>query len=163
MPFSAYRPHLEDLPSVDIRRLKAKGMFSVGQIEALEVDSKRIKLSTTKPKYGGIRYWFVCPQCLTRRVCLYRLRGHWKCRECTGLQYRSQAYDKQSQALLQKARLEAKLESDGSKPKWMRWPTYYRLLEEIEYYQDLADQRFLESRKMPTMEKVKRIIKRTGY
>lgn len=51
---------------------------------------------TTRPYYGGLRCWFVCPACGTRCVKLYSPAGSrspFACRRCWGLVYGSQ-YDR---------------------------------------------------------------------
>lgn len=138
MPYVSQKTHLEGLQCLDIRKLKADGTLPLGEeFKYVQVDCNRIRLSVTQCNYGGFRHWFVCPHCLDSRTCLYWYRNRWQCRTCTGLLYRSQAYDKQGQAHLQEQRLFAKLNEDGSKPKGMRWATYYRICDEIDYYQEL--------------------------
>ncbi len=56
-----------------------------------------ITLQTTRPNYGGARWWFSCPICQRRAGWVYLdpRRGRFCCRRCAGLMYRSQqAHDK---------------------------------------------------------------------
>jgi hypothetical protein len=51
-----------------------------------------VKLATTRPNYGGTRYWFKCPHCNRRVRKLYAGAGIGvlACRTCFGLVYDSQ-------------------------------------------------------------------------
>jgi hypothetical protein len=64
--------------------------------------SQRIELQSTRPNYGGERYWFLCPTCRGRRTKLYLAKeaGAFACRTCLGLMYRSQYRDPRYRALL---------------------------------------------------------------
>lgn len=136
MPYVAQQYTVEDLPKIDMRQLKASGQLKSGDQVARSVTCKgsTVYFETTKPAYGGIRYWLICPYCSENRRTLYWHKQRWECKKCTGLLYRSQSYSKQGQALWQAEQLEAKLNSDGTKPKWMRWPTYDKICEDIEHY-----------------------------
>lgn len=52
-----------------------------------------VRFTYTEPNYGGVRPWFVCPDCETRRRKLYLPPrpdvGRYLCRECYDLGYRS--------------------------------------------------------------------------
>jgi hypothetical protein len=49
------------------------------------------RLETTEPHFGGVRWWFSCPQCGKRCKKLYLPPGQWEigCRLCHNLTYRS--------------------------------------------------------------------------
>jgi hypothetical protein len=95
------------------------------------------ELLTTRPRYGGVRYWWACPRCGLPRRILYcypaRGRQRFACRRCHGLRYaveRQTVTDRlhrRAQKLWTRAGSE-----DGSepwqKPKWMRWDTFSRLV-----------------------------------
>jgi len=49
------------------------------------------KLITTRPHYGGVRWWYVCPVCQKRRTALYLSGSSMECRQCAGLHYPSQS------------------------------------------------------------------------
>jgi hypothetical protein len=103
--------------------------------EPLEIDDK-ILLVSSRPPFGGLRWWFVCPR-LNRRVRkLYLPLGgrHFWSRLAYRLPYASQrgtATDRahRGQAKI-KARLIGNLDPDERdlppKPKWMRWRTNNR-------------------------------------
>jgi hypothetical protein len=58
-----------------------------------EPQEHRLQLLPTEPTYGGVRWWFLCPQCGRRCGVLYLQRTAplpWACRLCSGLVYRSQ-------------------------------------------------------------------------
>ena len=53
---------------------------------------QQIQLTTTEPRFGGVRYWFVCPECEARVRTLHLPFGYFKryeCRSCHRLTYRS--------------------------------------------------------------------------
>jgi hypothetical protein len=49
------------------------------------------RLEITHPHFGGVRWWFSCPQCAKRCKKLYLPPGQWEiaCRSCHNLTYRS--------------------------------------------------------------------------
>lgn len=51
----------------------------------------RLVLTTTSPAFGGVRFWFQCPQCSQRTRTLFVTEQELDpaCRGCHGLQYRS--------------------------------------------------------------------------
>ena len=55
---------------------------------------EEVKLTTTKPRFGGVRWWFICPgPSCGRRVsllCLPANEMHFRCRACHLLTYRCQ-------------------------------------------------------------------------
>ena len=50
-----------------------------------------ISLTTTKCRYGGYRYWFVCPEldCQKKVGVLYKNGDDFRCRKCLNLDYSS--------------------------------------------------------------------------
>lgn len=50
----------------------------------------KIALTTTKPNYGGKRFWLVCPYCEKRKGLLYKVGQAVICRVCAGLYYPKQ-------------------------------------------------------------------------
>lgn len=50
----------------------------------------KIRLTTTRCHFGGVRYWFVCPGCTHRTGVLYSVRKYYVCRHCGDIAYRSQ-------------------------------------------------------------------------
>lgn len=53
--------------------------------------SVAVQLTTTSPKYGGVRWWYVCPACTGRKAALYVSGESLICRQCAGLHYASQS------------------------------------------------------------------------
>jgi hypothetical protein len=100
-----------------------------------EIDDK-IFLTTTRPSFGGLRWWFVCPR-LNRRVRkLYLPLGgrHFWSRRAYRLAYASQRETVYDRAMRRARKLYLKLGGDPAddaypdKPKRMRWTTYNRLM-----------------------------------
>ena len=74
-----------------------------------QIDYK-VSLVTTQPHFGGLRWWFACPnaQCGRRVSKLYRPPGedYFLCRHCHNLVYRSsQEHDKKMDGYLRLRRL----------------------------------------------------------
>jgi hypothetical protein len=94
-------------------------------------------LETTRPQYGGVRWWFTCPRCGRRRRVLYAytITGwhRFACRRCHGLRYYSQRESPQDRLARKTRKLWRRAGSkDGCepwvKPKWMRWATFSRFV-----------------------------------
>src|SRR5262249_21329043 len=93
----------------------------------------------TRPHFGGLRWWFVCPH-LNRRVRkLYLPLGgrHFWSRRAYELVYASQRETKFDRALRRARKLRLRLGGDPAddeypdKPPRMRWATYNRLMDRI--------------------------------
>ena len=69
-------------------------------------DSEQVKLVTTVPNFGGLRFWLVCPSCSRRFTKLYCLgdRKSFQCRTCQGLTYRSCRESHEDDAIIAKIR-----------------------------------------------------------
>jgi hypothetical protein len=50
-----------------------------------------VTLTTTSPRHGGARWWYVCPDCGGRKASLYLHYESLCCRRCAGLHYASQS------------------------------------------------------------------------
>ena len=69
-------------------------------------DSEQVKLVTTAPYFGGLRFWFVCPSCrriVTKLFCLGSRRS-FLCRACHVLTYRSCRNSHDDDAIIAKIR-----------------------------------------------------------
>jgi len=73
--------------------------------ETNRIDYK-VGITTTRPNYGGLRYWFICPSCSKRTRKLYFLggQGYFLCRTCQGLTYRSCRESHKLDAIIAKTR-----------------------------------------------------------
>lgn len=106
----------------------------------------KIRISATKPHYGGLRLWFHCPKCQKRLGKLYS-RGAYVCRGCADLSYDSRQQRPAFRYLDQAQKIHIALGGDGCepgcytppKPKGMHWKTYRRKVEKLAYYSDKAD------------------------
>lgn len=121
---------------IDLRDLEAP-QFAVRYAIGEEPLSFLGWLETTRPQYGGVRYWFRCPRCGRRRRVLYVYPSNgWKrfaCRRCHGLRYYSHRESPQDRLARRARKLWRRAGSkDGCepwvKPKWMRWATFSRLV-----------------------------------
>ncbi len=98
-------------------------------------------LTYTLPPFGGRRWWFLCPETNRRVGTLYLPNGgrHFLSRHAYGLHYGCER-ETDADRMARKARkLHRAIGGDGQaigqgcepeKPKWMRWRTYARRLEE---------------------------------
>lgn len=81
----------------------------------------KVLLTTTQPRFGGLRWWFICPLVVDGRACnrrvskLYLPPGarYYGCRHCHNLTYTScQEHDKRVSALRRNPELLAALLAD---------------------------------------------------
>lgn len=54
-------------------------------------EPQTIALTTTSTQFGGVRWWYVCPECKTRKAALYLSGISLCCRQCAGIHYASQS------------------------------------------------------------------------
>lgn len=97
-----------------------------------------VLIERTLCSLGGSRPWFICPapQC-GRRVAILYCGALIACRLCHRLAYASTREDSLQRGLRRAGRIRARLEWNASfaaplspRPKWMRWRTYAKLVEE---------------------------------
>jgi len=106
-----------------------------------------IELVTTPQPFGGRRWWFICPRTGVRAAKLHLPDGGFTfaSRRAYRLAYACQREPAHDRALRRAFKLRAKLGADGGigdyilKPKWMRWPTYDRKLEEVAAAEEVVD------------------------
>lgn len=98
-----------------------------------------VNITSTPCHFGGERKWFVCPGCYNKTLLLYVI-NRFRCRKCHGLYHPSSNEGKFYRATRAMCKSQDKLNGkalkpiDGvvglSKPKWMRYRTYFRLHDE---------------------------------
>jgi hypothetical protein len=105
--------------------------------EPFPVDS-RVELVTTRPHFGGVRWWFVCPFSgrRVRKLYLHPVSEYFGSREAFGLTYQScrETAGDRATRKVQKI-LYHRLGGTGDvgelhriqKPKGMHWQTYWKL------------------------------------
>lgn len=120
----------------------------VPPVEWLSDASLFVRLTTTRPTYGGTRYWFLCPRrdCGRRCDALYRPKGcnarAFACRSCYRLKYLSQRLgagyraERRAERLLR--RLTTGPDNDLQRPARMHLRTFARLRDEVERLTNLA-------------------------
>jgi hypothetical protein len=118
--------------------------------EELKIDDK-VYLAPTRPHFGGLRWWFVCPY-LNRRVRkLYLPLGerHFWSRRAYEFAYASQRETKYDRALRRARKLRLRLGGEPAgdeypdKPPRMRWATYNRLMDRLVAADGVADERLV--------------------
>ena len=99
-----------------------------------------VRITRTPSALGGSRDWFICPAVgCGRRVAILYGGAIFACRHCHRLAYASAREDYGDRAMRRADRLRARLgwepgiiNPEGEKPKWMRWRTFDRLVEQHE-------------------------------
>lgn len=72
---------------------KAKEEFKSQFIKSsINLSGVEVSLTTSKTRFGGNRFWFICPACQKRRGVIYFNSGIVGCRICLNLTYRKQRY-----------------------------------------------------------------------
>ena len=97
-----------------------------------------VRIVLTPCNLGGSRAWFICPAAgCGRRVAILYGGSIFACRNCYQLAYASAREDPGDRAARRADRIRARLgwepgilNSNGTKPKWMRWHTFERLVAE---------------------------------
>ena len=116
--------------------------------QEVEIDDK-IALTTSRPRFGGLRWWFVCPRQNRRVRTLYTPLGgrHFWCRRAYRLAYASQRETEYDRALRRARKLYLRLGGDPAddeypdKPKRMRWTTYNLLMDKLLAAEEVVDER----------------------
>jgi hypothetical protein len=127
--------------------------FSGEEGEELKIDDK-VYLAPTRPHFGGLRWWFVCPQLNERVRKLYLPLGgrHFWSRRAYELAYASQRETKFDRALRRARKLRLRLGGDPTddeypdKPPRMRWATYNRLMDRLVAADGVAEERLKAAR-----------------
>jgi hypothetical protein len=107
-----------------------------------------VRLVTTRPPFGGLRWWFICPSTGQRVSKLFLPRGGRKflSRQAYRLGYACQRVTPLERRQRRIARLIRTLGGEGrygeeipEKRKWMRWATYDALVAEIDRLETVLD------------------------
>lgn len=105
-------------------------------------------------RYGGLRAYFFCPAEACERRCtrLYNAAGHWLCRQCHGLAYRSQRLHKARRLIYRRHKLLRRIGGVDNvgwvkpRPKGMWERTYLDLQVEADTLQEEAFSHFMMER-----------------
>lgn len=101
-----------------------------------------IRLATTQPNYGGVRYWFICPRCGKRKGSIHCISHRFACRKCFGLFYESQRAAWYERSLNKAEKIAERYKANGNgidgywfnRPKGMHKRKYERICAEMEFY-----------------------------
>lgn len=126
-----------------------------------------LHIATTQAGYG-VRYWFLCPHCGSRRAKLHVGKRDIACRECWGIHYASQSEDRLSRMRRHMYAQRAEIWGnygpacslfncvfDFPKPKGMRWVTFNQKVAKLAQYENSY---WLAMR--PVVDRTTRIIER---
>ncbi|MVX58152.1 hypothetical protein E5983_00485 [Streptococcus danieliae] len=138
---------------------RAKGMsegepFEIDlEAESLYLGSQYIPLESRPANYGGKQWYFVCPDCDTKRRVLYGEIGLMACGECQGIYKQTRNRTKTDcgywwdMALKEIRKLDPNFKPPKGyvdyddfpkRPKWMRWPDYLKRWRKFHKYMDKA-------------------------
>ncbi|MBF0699162.1 hypothetical protein [Streptococcus danieliae] len=138
---------------------RAKGMsegepFEIDlEAESLYLGSQYIPLESRPANYGGKQWYFICPDCDTRRRVLYGVVGFMACGECQGIYKQTRNRTKTDcgywwdMALKEIRKLDPNFKPPKGyvdyddfpkRPKWMRWPDYLKRWRKFHKYMDKA-------------------------
>jgi hypothetical protein len=122
-----------------------------------------ICMVATRPRFGGLRWWFVCPRTNRRVRMLYLPLGarRFASRRAYRLVYASQRGTAVDRAHQGQAKIKTRLIGDCDpdewalppKPKWMRWRTYQRYVDKYDSYEAVLDD--------STLATLARLLRRT--
>ena len=107
----------------------------------------RVSLTTTRPYFGGLRWWFVCPVKGTRAAKLHLPSGSniFASQKAFGMAYRSQNETASDRMLTKAQDIRRNLGGSASlmepfpdRPKGMHWTTYWRLRNRSEQAANVA-------------------------
>jgi len=107
----------------------------------------RVSLTTTRPYFGGVRWWFVCPVNGSRATKLHLPSGSniFASRQAFDLAYCSQNETFSDRMLTKSQDIRRNLGGSASlvdpfpdKPKGMHWTTYWRLRDQSEQAANMA-------------------------
>ncbi len=83
----------EDTPQVWVTWVKTLARLTGRGAEVhLEAYGQRLAIVTVPMRFGGERWYFLCPECGRRCEVVYFLAGRAACRKCQHLGYRSQCH-----------------------------------------------------------------------
>ena len=112
--------------------------FGITRKDSVEPVYHSTMLIARAMPFGGLRWWYVCPNCGSVRSTLYlpfRFGGRaWRCRRCYDLRYKTQRADLRARAEIRMQRVSQRVtqpwefwdESLPPKPKRMHGTTYVR-------------------------------------
>lgn len=148
MPKTATADYLDRYPKLSIKayRDELRKIAKAGQTPIFNLNYTHngkqyeysIQLTGTPCHYGGLRYWWNCPNCHKRVGVLYKA-GLYVCRHCLGLNYYSQHQHTYQRPDSRMESIRKRLDWENNpykKPKGMHYKTYERLFNE---YHDIED------------------------
>lgn len=125
----------DDAEAVDVRCYLAHGRSN----SSVPLWDCQVSIVSTRPNFGGSRYWFVCPVCSRRCAMLYRPkhRDGAACRVCLKLSYPSQHERALDRNLRRCSKLRQRLgwppgvaNGEGGRPPGMHRSTFIALTAE---------------------------------
>jgi len=94
---------------------------------------------TTPCHFGGVRWWWRCPNCTRRCARLFLVTGGMGCRACLRMIYASQREDAVGRSWRRTQRIERALGVDGNPGRRMHQRTRDRLYDELAREDELRD------------------------
>lgn len=123
------RPYFDELPRIAIGDIPTK------DADKLLWNGVTVRLTLVPQNLGGTALRFFCP-CCNRTVTVLYFTAAPRCYCCADARYRSHSESPSRRALRRAEKIFRQWKPESgrkdSKPKWMRWPTYWRLVDEAE-------------------------------
>lgn len=100
-----------------------------------DIHNDIIYLNTISTNYGGFKWCFSCPECEGRYIRLYFYNEHFRCRKCHHLYNSTSKQGSFCRLKTKRRKALDKLEADNyinikiSRPKYMHWKTYNKLMD----------------------------------
>lgn len=103
------------------------------------------RLATSRPHFGGVRWWFICPLSgrWVRKLYLHLGCDYFASRQALGLTYAVCREDVGARARRRADKLWRQLGPEGGRPKGMHWRTYHRIGGAAEAADMFSDNLFL--------------------
>ena len=96
-------------------------------------------LETTACNFGGVRWWWRCPNCSRRCARLFLVTGGMGCQPCLKMSFASQREDAVGRSWRRTQKVEAALGFDGSPGRRMHRKTRERMYCALEREEDVRD------------------------
>ncbi len=126
--------------------------------------SYAIPIETQICNFGGLRYFFHCPQCDKRMRMLYCNNGMFLCRQCLKLGYLSQQLRPTVRCATMAGNIRRYLENRGGslykKPVWMKKKTFAALRSK---HNDYFEDKYQKALKKEVIEYYPKVAAREGW
>lgn len=128
----------DEYPAIDVRRVSLESSLVD---EILLAGGVLARVEWKSCHFGGYRPYFRCPRCSGRCCLLYRFRiqengaALYGCQKCLGMVHPVENEGRLERAVRRNNKVLNRQGYDATRPEgkplWMRWPTWWRLSNEV--------------------------------